>query len=109
VIISQSVLGGLHHRYARKSPRTRFDKGQWQNGYAGRVIGSIRRECLDHIIPINAEHLRSALQEYVKYYNDDRTHLALGKDSPHSQPVETQGTIVSRRILGGLHHRYRRI
>jgi hypothetical protein len=50
--------------------------------------------------------LRSALEEYVKYYNDDRTHLALGKDSPHSRPVETQGTIVSRRILGGLHHRY---
>jgi transposase InsO family protein len=81
----------------------------WQNGYVERVIGSIRRECLDHIIPINAGHLRSVLREYVEYYNNDRTHLALEKDSPHSRPVEAQGAIVARPILGGLHHRYRRI
>lgn len=81
----------------------------WQNGYAERVIGSIRRECLDHLIPRNAKHLRRVLREYLDYYNKDRTHLALEKDSPRSRPVEAKGTVVSTPILGGLHHRYWRI
>lgn len=81
----------------------------WQNGYVERVIGSIRRECLDILIPLNADHLRDVLREYVEYYNNDRTHLALDKDSPHSRPIEAEGAIVSRPILGGLHHRYKRI
>jgi transposase InsO family protein len=80
----------------------------WQNGYAERVIGTIRRECLDHIIAVNAGHLRAVLRQYVEYYNSDRTHLALGKDSPNSRPIETEGAIVATPILGGLHHRYRR-
>jgi transposase InsO family protein len=81
----------------------------WQNGYAERAIGSIRRECLDHLIIFDAAHLRRVLRRYVEYYNFDRTHRALDKDSPMSRPVETDGEIVSRPILGGLHHRYARI
>jgi len=80
----------------------------WQNGYAERVIGSIRRECLDHLAIFNAAHLRRALRAYVDYYNNHRPHLALNKDSPNSRPVEHVGAIVSRPVLGGLHHRYGR-
>lgn len=80
----------------------------WQNGYAERVIGSIRRECLDHIVPLGVDHLRRVMREYTDYYNNDRTHLALGKDSPNSRAAETHGPIVARPILGGLHHRYGR-
>ena len=74
-----------------------------------RLIGSIRRECLDHVIILNAAHLRRVLQAYAVYYNADRTHLALDKDAPHSRPVERTGRIISHPILGGLHRRYRRI
>jgi transposase InsO family protein len=81
----------------------------WQNGHAERLIGSIRRECLDHLIIYNAAHLRRVLQRYAEYYNNDRTHLALGKDSPNPRPVESEGDIIAEPILGGLHHRYRRI
>lgn len=80
----------------------------WQNGYVERVIGSIRRECLDHVIVLNADHLRRLLRAYADYYNNDRTHLGLGKDAPNSRPVEAEGIIVSRPVLGGLHHRYGR-
>ncbi len=80
----------------------------WQNGHAERLIGSIRRECLDHLIVVNAAHFRRVLRDYADYYNNDRPHLALGKDAPNSRAVECDGTIVSRPILGGLHHRYER-
>jgi transposase InsO family protein len=80
----------------------------WQNGHAERLIGSIRRECLDHLIVFNAAHLRRVLRSYADYYNDDRTHLALEKDAPNSRAVERDGEVVSRPILGGLHHRYGR-
>jgi hypothetical protein len=62
----------------------------WANGHAERRIGSIRRECLDHVIASNAAHPRHVLRNYADYYNNDRTHLALGKDSPNSRPVETE-------------------
>lgn len=81
----------------------------WQNGYVERVIGSIRRECLDHVIVLNADHLRRLLRAYADYYNNDRTHLSLDKDAPNSRPVEPEGAIESRPILGGLHHRYGRV
>jgi len=84
-------------------------RSPWQNGYVERVIGSIRRECLDHIIVLNAVHLRRVLRAYADYYNSDRTHLGLGKDAPHSRAVEHKGRLISRAILGGLHHRYGRI
>jgi putative transposase len=80
----------------------------WQNGHVERLIGSIRRECLDHVIILNARHLRRILQEYADYYNQDRTHLSLGKDSPAHRPIEGLGKVKSRKILGGLHHRYYR-
>ena len=81
----------------------------WQNGYAERLIGSIRRECLDHLIVLNAAHLRRVLRAYADYYNNDRPHLSLDKDAPNFRPVEGEGRIVSRPVLGGLHRRYRRI
>jgi hypothetical protein len=73
------------------------------------VIGSIRRECLDHLIVRNQTHLRRVLQRYISYYNATRTHLGLEKDSPNRRPIERQGRIVAREVLGGLRHRYCRI
>jgi putative transposase len=81
----------------------------WQNGHVERLIGSIRRECLDHCLIWNATHLRRVLREYADYYNNDRTHLALAKDSPNSRSIDSRGRIVSRRVLGGLHRRYFRM
>src|ERR1700681_2097026 len=81
----------------------------WQNGFAERLIGSIRRECTDHIIAVGEGHLRRILRSYVHYYNESRTHRSLNKDAPIHRLTESVGTIVSRPILGGLHHRYRRI
>src|SRR5262249_40376018 len=84
-------------------------RSPWQNGHVERLIGSIRRECLDHLIVLNAEHLRRILAKYAAYYNEARTHLALGKDAPCTRRVELIGDIIARPILGGLHHRYARI
>ncbi|MBY0567935.1 MAG: transposase [Hyphomonadaceae bacterium] len=84
-------------------------RSPWQNGHVERLIGSIRRGCLDHRIILNAAHLRRVLWDYAEYYNADRTHLALGKDSPLGRPVEASGHITSRRVVGGLHCRDTRI
>src|SRR5450755_5068748 len=81
----------------------------WQNGVAERLIGSIRREFLDHIIVLGEAHLRRILKSYARYYNETRTHLALGKDAPVSRSVQRAGLICSRAILGGLRHHYSRI
>jgi transposase InsO family protein len=81
----------------------------WQNGFAERLIGSLRRECLDHIIVLGEEHLRRILKNYAAYYNGVRTHRSLQKDAPVSRPVQRSGAINSRAILGGLHHQYLRI
>jgi len=85
-------------------------RSPWQNAYAERMIGSIRRECLDHIIVANERGLRRALTAYVEYYLKSRTHLSLNKDSPFSRPVAPpiDGTIVAIPHLGGLHHQYER-
>jgi transposase InsO family protein len=82
----------------------------WQNGYVERVIGTIRRECLDHVIIFNERHLRRVLLEYVAYYNSSRTHLGLAKDCPEERAIEasSEGHIVALPVLGGLHHRYTR-
>jgi transposase InsO family protein len=80
----------------------------WQNGFAERLIGSIRRECVDHIIVLGEMHLRRVLRSYADYYNSVRTHRSLNKDAPVSRPVQRTGVISSRAILGGLHHRYAR-
>src|SRR5665648_687096 len=81
----------------------------WQNGFAERLIGSIRRECLDHIIVLGEEHLRRILKNYADYYNGVRTHRSLNKDAPVSRQVQRSGVINSRAILGGLHRQYVRI
>jgi transposase InsO family protein len=81
----------------------------WQNGFAERLIGSIRRECLDHIVVFGEAHLRRILRFYACYYNDIRTHRSLGKDAPVSRPVQRTGIIGSHPILGGLHHHYLRV
>jgi transposase InsO family protein len=84
-------------------------RSPWQNGYAERLIGSIRRECVDHIIVVGERHLRHVLLSYQDYYNASRTHLSLNKDAPVPRGAERAGNIVCRPILGGLHHHYARI
>ena len=81
----------------------------WQNGYAERLIGSIRRECLDHVIVIGEAHLRRILRSYNHYYNNIRTHWSLTKDAPVYRPAQRNGSITSHTILGGLHHHYVRV
>src|SRR5258705_7794546 len=78
-------------------------------GYAERLIGSIRRECLDHVVVLSARHLRHLLLSYMKYYNGARTHLSLEKDAPISRAVDRAGHILCRPTLGRLHHQYARI
>jgi transposase InsO family protein len=84
-------------------------RSPWQNGYAERLIGSIRRECVDHIVVFGERHLRHVLLSYMNYYNETRTHLSLNKDAPTWRAAETVGRIICRPILGGLHHQYARI
>jgi putative transposase len=86
-------------------------RSPWQNAYVERVIGSIRRECLDHVIVVNAAGLHRVLTDYVAYYMRARTHLGLGKDAPITRPVmsPSAGRIVATPHVGGLHHRYDRV
>lgn len=81
----------------------------WQNGFAERLIGSIRRECVDHIVVWDEGHLRRVLRAYARYYNNIRTHRSLDKDAPAFRSVQRIGTIMAYPILGGLHHHYVRI
>jgi transposase InsO family protein len=83
----------------------------WQNAYAERVIGSIRRECLDHVIVLGERHLKRVLSSYVRYYHSARTHLSLKKDAPDGRAVQSpeQGTMVEIPRVGGLHHKYMRL
>jgi transposase InsO family protein len=85
-------------------------RSPWYRAYIERVIGTIRRECLDHMIVFNERSLYRHLQEFLKYYHQNRTHLALEKDSPEPRPIQPpkSGRIVSIPVLGGLHHRYER-
>ena len=84
-------------------------RSPWQNGYCERAIGSIRRECLDHVVVFGERHLRHLLRSYTTYYNETRTHLSLDKDSPLSRTVKRAGCVFCRPVLGGLHHQYGRI
>jgi transposase InsO family protein len=81
----------------------------WQNSFAERLIGSIRRECVDHFVVFGKAHRRRLLRTYARYYNDIRTHRSLDKDAPVSRPVQWVGSINSHAILGGLHHHYVRV
>ena len=85
-------------------------RSPWQNAYCERVIGTLRRDLFDQVIILNEAHARRMLREYVAYYLRDRTHLSLAKDAPEGRAVEPPcaGTVSSRDVLGGLHHRYYR-
>ena len=85
-------------------------RSPWQRAYVERVIGSIRRECLDHLIVFNESALRRTLNLYFAYYRQSRTHLSLEKDSPQPRPIQppTMGPIMAVPQVGGLHHRYER-
>jgi transposase InsO family protein len=95
------AMGIRDHPIAPRSP--------WQNGHAERLIGVIRRECLDHVVVLGEAHLRHVLRAYAHYYNRARTHLALEKDAPLGRPVQTTGSIMTIPFLSGLHHQYARI
>jgi transposase InsO family protein len=81
----------------------------WQNGFAERMIGTIRRECVDHVVALGEHHLRRVLESYADYYNAARTHRSLGMDAPVPRPVQQIGHVVSYPLVGGLHHQYARI
>lgn len=85
-------------------------RSPWQNPYVERLIGTLRRECLDHVVVLNETHLRRLLSQYLIYYHRARTHLSLDKDTPEPRLVERleQGRIVETPMVGGLHHRYTR-
>jgi transposase InsO family protein len=95
------AMGIRDHPVAAHSP--------WQNGHVERLIGSIRRECLDHVVVFGEAHLRRILKAFAAYYNEIRTHLSLDKDAPNSRCSQTVGAIAAMPILGGLHHQYVRI
>jgi hypothetical protein len=84
-------------------------RSPWQNGHTERLIGSIRRECLDHVVVFGERHLRHVLLSYMQYYNGVRTHLSLNKDTPAPRAVQVIGRILPTPILGGLHHQYVRV
>jgi transposase InsO family protein len=81
----------------------------WQNGHAERLIGTVRRECLDRMLIFGESHLRRVLASYAAYYNEMRTHRSLDKDAPLPRPVQRTGSIISYALLGGLHHHYVRV
>ena len=81
----------------------------WQNPYIERLIGTLRRDCLDHVLIFNERHLRRVLTSYSVYYNKTRTHLGLSKDAPLGRAVQRFGIVVATPVLCGLHHRYVRI
>ena len=83
-------------------------RSPWQNAYVERLIGSIRRECLEHVVILSQRHLRRLLRSYVAYYHRSRTHLALAKDAPEPRAILRRGNIVAIPQAGGLHHRYER-
>ena len=99
-------VGEMGIREVLTAPR----RSPWQNAYAERFIGSLRRECLDHIIVFNESSLRRILKDYFEYYEHSRTHLALSKDAPESRAIQPPevGVVVELPQVSGLHHRYER-
>jgi transposase InsO family protein len=84
-------------------------RSPWQNPYAERLIGTLRRDCLDHVVIFGARHLWGVLTAYSRYYNQTRTHLSLDKDAPLDRSIQRRGAIIAAPVLSGLHHRYSRI
>ena len=101
----QNRVQGMGIQEVRTAPRS-----PWQNPYAERVIGSIRRECLNHVIVFSDKHLRRILKSYFRYYHESRTHLSLDKDAPESRRIQANKLerIFQIPQVGGLHHRERR-
>jgi transposase InsO family protein len=95
------AMGIRDHPTAARSP--------WQNGYVERLIGSVRRECLDHVLVLGETDLRRVLKTYADYYNQVRTHLSLDKDAPNCRRKQTVGSVVAMPVLEGLHHQYVRV
>jgi transposase InsO family protein len=95
-------LGLEQFRIAPRSP--------WQDGYAERFVGTLRRELLDHVIVLGERHLLGLVRQHARYYNEDRPHMALDRDAPIDRPVEpkARGRVVALPRVGGLHHRYSR-
>ena len=85
-------------------------RSPWQSPYVERVIGTLRRECLDHVVVLGISHLRRIVRRYVSYYHGARTHLALDKDASEPRSVQSpeQGVVIEIPEVGGLHHRYER-
>ena len=104
-----SLLSNEMFSLKRSTNQLSLPRSPWQNGYAERLIGSIRRECLDHVVVFSERHLHHLLLSYMKYYNGACTHLSLEKDAPVSRAVDRAGHILCRPTLGGLHHQYARI
>ena len=100
-----ATVASMNIRAVRTAPHS-----PWQNAYVERLIGSIRRECLNHVVVASAAGLQRVLVGYIDDYMQSRTHLALGKDAPISRPVTppSAGRIVATPQVGGLHHRYDR-
>jgi putative transposase len=98
-------LVGMGLEQFRIAPRA-----PWQNGFAERFVGTIRRELLDHVIVIGERHLLRLVRDYVRFYNDDRPHMALDGDTPAGRAIEgpEAGNVVALPRVGGLHHRYAR-
>jgi transposase InsO family protein len=94
-------MGIRDHPISPRSP--------WQNPYVERLIGTLRRECLDHVLIFGERHLSAVLASYSFYYNETRIHLGLSKDAPLPRAIEPSGTIIITPVLSGLHHRYARI
>jgi len=83
-------------------------KSPWQNPFVERVIGTLRRDCTDHIIPLSEKHLLKTVLEYANYYNESRVHMSLEGNSPIARRIEAKGEVVGEPVLGGLHHKYSR-
>jgi len=97
----------LHAMGIRDRPTA--PRSPWQNAYVERLIGSIRRECSDHLIIVDERHLRKLLRDYADYYNRLRTHLSLNKDAPLGRPVQSHGVLRQLPHFGGLHHSFVRM
>jgi transposase InsO family protein len=103
-LIWWAVIGLFRSRASLEAEiPTTAPQSPWQNGHVERLIGSIRRECLDHVVVFGERHLRHILLLYMTYYNSARTHLSLNKDAPIPRGVQAGGRILPTPILGGLH------
>jgi Integrase core domain len=108
-LMRESVLARVRRVAMGIRDRPMSPRSPWQNAYVERLIGTVRRECLDRMLIFGEPHLRRVLASYAAYYNQARTHLALGKNAPLARAVERSGVIVAIPILSGLHHQYVRI